>query len=736
MITPAIDFPTNSNVLNAGTDKADMSNKYTDLRSKIIAVTEQEYSFLSTIERKAYAEAAYFLMNDILISEDDIFAGKLEPCNLPDMYPESIAQEISYLKNTVHYQDHHFKSMIFAEKMGLFTRAPGAHVVPAYDQLVQEGIQERIDRVQRCMKNHWTDQKRKHFYKAEWIVLRAMQERILKYAESARKKYELSGSENIKRIYESCDRIAYNRPESFHEAMQLVILTHEHILAEGGSGSISFGRFDQYLYPYYQKDLEIGNITKDTAQKMIIAFWEKIAQYEMSWQNVTLGGCNQNGDDMCNDLTLFCLNASLMTRADQPQVSLRIHKNTPDNVWDKAFEVIRTGMGFPELYNDEVAVKAKMNAGISEEDAWNYSIVGCVELSAGGKEYSHTEGARFNWQKILELILFDGKCCMTGLPWQLSEKHSLSEIHNFQEFYEWYKKELVHFTKFTCHFIDILSKQYTDYWPMPFTSSMMQGCIETGKDITDCGTTYNNLTLNCVGIATVADSLEAIENLVFKENLLSLNDLSDILRKNFEGYEWVQKKLQSYPKYGNNILSVDSKVKDLTEVLTNTLSNMQMKYSGGNFQSGFYTSYFHATMGKLTGASSDGRKSGEALSSSLSPMAGMDINGPTAVINSANRINMEHFSNGMVLDLKFTSEFFSHKTHYQAVRILIEEYFDMGGMEIQFNILERSTLISAQKEPVKYRNLIVRVSGFSAYFVALEESLQNEIIHRTEHQIV
>lgn len=717
-----------------GSDR-ELEMEYTDLRSKIIAVTEKELFSKSIIEKKAYAEAAYFLMNDISIDENDIFAGNLEKCWFANIYPAGLEQEIEYLLKNDRDHNEKYRCMLAAKEIGLFTRAPGAHVVPAYDRLIQEGIQNRIDRIQCHMETCTGNREKENFYAAEIIVLKAMQKRIMNYAVEAGKKYAVWGKDNIKRIQDACNRIAIYPPAGFHEALQLIFLAHEHILAEGGSGSISFGRMDQYLYPYYKKDLESGKITKEEAQEMITAFWRKIAEYEMSWQNVTIGGSDRNGNDMCNDLTIFCMNASLAVRGDQPQVSLRVDKGLPKEVWEKAFELIETGMGFPELYNDEIAVKAKMNAGISEEDAWDYSIVGCVELSAGGKEYSHTEGARLNWQKILELMLNGGECQITGHSWQLAEPHELDEIQDFQQFYAWYKKELEYFTRFVCGFIEGLSIQYGTYWPVPCTSSMMQGCIENGRDVTNCGSIYNNLTLDCVGIATVADSLEAIETLVFKEKIIKLSELAAALRKDFAGYELIHKKILACPKYGNDISSVDTKVKDLTQLFTEILADESTRYSKGVFQAGFYTSYFHATMGELTGASPDGRKSGEALSPSLSPAAGMDKNGPTAVINSAVHMNMEHFSNGMVLDLKLMPDFFRKERYQEPIKMLIEEYFDMGGLEIQFNTLNKGTLLAAQKEPCKYRNLVVRVSGFSAYFVALEESLQNEIMRRTEHQI-
>lgn len=709
------------------------NNGYRDLRSKIIVAAEREFADKSIIERKAYAEAAFFLMNEVHIQNHDVFAGNLKQYYHLGMYPRDMGQELDYLANTRGEGVQEYKRMLTAEEMGLFTRAPGAHVAPAYNVLVQEGVQGRIDRIRSLM--HGKAGGKKHFYAAELAVLCAMQERILTYAKEAMKQYHICKKENLRRISQSCQRIAYNRPGSLFDSIQLVLLAHEHVLAEAGSGSISFGRLDQYLYPFYEKDLNENRITKTGAREMITEFWRKIAEFEMGWQNVTLGGSSSDGADQCNDLTIFCMDASLAVRADQPQLSLRVHKNMPQAVWDKALELIGAGMGFPELYHDEVAVKAKIHAGIAPEDAWDYCVVGCVELSVAGKEYSHLEGARFNWMKILELMLHGGKCPVTGFRWELAESHKLEEINSFQEFYEWYQRELKHFTRFVCRYIDDLSCQYGDYWPVPFLSSMMQGCVEKGRDVTGGGTVYHNLSVNCVGVASVADSLEAIEVLVFKEKRMSLRGLAAILAKDFEGFGPMRERMLSCPKYGNDIPSVDSKVKELTGLFVNTLSEAPRKYGKGKFQAGFYTSYFHATMGAMTGASPDGRKAGEALSGALSPMAGMDKSGPTAVVNSANKVNMEWFGNGMALDLKFNADFFKQERHRKAIRFLIEEYFDQGGLQVQVNAIDKETLLKAKKDPVKYRDIIVRVSGFSAYFVALEENLQDEIIRRTEHKV-
>ena len=601
-----------------------------------------------------------------------------------------------------------------------------------YDALLTEGLQGRIEKTAsfaRAAKGQETY----GFYKAALIVLQGFQANIMRHGAAAKVKYQQNHKENIRQIWESCEKIAYHPPDTFLEAVQLMWLAHKGIVDEADAASISFGRIDQYLYPYYERDLQTGKLTRETAQEILTALWKKIAEMEKSWQNVTIGGSDADGTDRCNELTLMCMQASLAVRGDQPQLSLRVGKHMPDIYWNQAFELIKTGMGFPSLFHDEMAAEAKRNAGVSFADAWDYSIVGCVELTAGGKEYSHTEGARFNWMKIMELMLNQGVCPMTGRTWPLQERTPLNQIDSFQQFYDWYKREFLFFTERLCEFIDVASDQYGGLWPTPFTSALTEGCMEKGKDVTFGGAVYNNLTLDCVGIASTADSLEAIERLVFEKKLVKLEELSVALNRDFEGWGWLREEMLACPKYGNDIDSVDGKMADLVKTFTDALQHMQMKYRQGHYQAGFYTSYFHATMGKLTGASPDGRKAGAALSPSLSPMAGMDGNGPTAVINSANKINMAYFGNGMALDLKFLPSFLESKGHLQALRALVEEYFQGGGLEVQFNVADREELIDAQENPWNHRNLIVRVSGFSAYFITLEKNLQDEIIRRIAH---
>jgi formate C-acetyltransferase len=349
---------------------------------------------------------------------------------------------------------------------------------------------------------------------------------------------------------------------------------------------------------------------------------------------------------MSNEMTLICMEASIIVKADVPLLTLRVHPNLNEKVWETALMLVKSGQGFPAFYNDEAVITARMNAGVSREDAYDYSTLGCVETTIAGREYSHTEGARINMLKLLELMLFQGECTLTGQNWNLKENHNLAEFATFEQFYAWYKIELEALVCKVAKFIDESSILYSEYWPSPYLSSITWGCMENGSDITDNGTKYYNLSINCAGMANTVDSLEAIEQAVFKERSVTFEQLKDAIKNNFLGYEELREKLLKYPKYGNDIDSVDNKMSDLMEFFTETVYKQKMIGNRGKFQCGFYTVMHHALMGIKTGASCDGRYAQTSLANSLSPSQGMDVNGPTAVINSINKISMKYMGNG------------------------------------------------------------------------------------------
>lgn len=677
----------------------------------------------------AYALAVYMMEQDTIVEDDDIFAGKLYGVNTKGMVPD-FNEEVALM------EDKYGKSelseyIINAEKIGLFCRNPGNHFTPAYDELLKKGVPVQLKKYcEKCKKykkkvrldDDNEDKRKLSFYESELILMKSFQDRIERYGKYARKRYELLGPDNLKQIAETCNRILKDKPIHFFDAIQLLIFAHEFVISEAGCGSISFGRIDMYLYPYYRYDIDSEYITQDIAMEYLIALWRKISYFELSWQNITIGGCDENGNDCCNELTLMCMKATSIVKGDQPQLSLRITKETPDSVWDAAVGLIKEGMGFPSLFNDEVAIKAKRNAGVSEEDAKNYCVMGCVELCIPGKEYAHTEGARLNWAKILELMLkkiLDGKIT--------------EQVNTFEQFYDAYKKELIYHTKKICNFIDIASENYALNWPVPFASLLMCGSDADARDVTDNGTVYNNLCVNCVGFATTVDSLQAIRELVYDKKEISIFDLCKVLYNNDSINDSIKDKMLKCSKYGNDIDDVDLIAADLSKVFCKVLAEYQPKHRTGKILPGFYTSYFHADFGKYVGNTPDGRAKETPLSSSLSATSGKDISGPLGLFNSVNKIDMTSYGNGMALDVKFLPSFFDKKDNREALKTAIKTYFDNGGLEVQFNVVDNDTLIKAQEHPENYENLIVRVSGFSAHFVRLEKNLQDEIICRTEH---
>ncbi len=697
-------------------------------------ISEDIREFLETyrkemplILKEAYCFASYLILKDIEVNNSDILAGKWnwEGNNgMKSPYPKGTYQEIEKMQQCGLCSELDFSQIKDAVHMGLIVRSPGGHVVPGYDLFLKNGFDKTKEIIEEYIRHNIGKKEKLIFYESQLIVVKAAQECILRYAKEANR----VGKKDIKK---NCEWIAHRPPDNFCQAVQLLWFLHEFAKDDTQGIVISLGRVDQFLYPWYKEDKQKGVITYDKAFRIMKELWKKLAQQDHGFQNVILGGKDHEGKDVCNDLTQICLECTYEMKTEQPALSLRVHDNMPEQIWDKAFKLISTGIGMPSLFNDEVCILAKMNTGATREDAEDFSIVGCVELTIGGKEFSHTEGLRINWLKVLELMLNNGTCLITNRKWPLKNNYSLDNINDFNELFNWYADELLNVAEKACKFIDRVDEVYGLNWPTPFISALMEGCLENGLDVTLGGTLYNNLSVNNAGMANVVNALQAIEDVVFKKKIIRITDISKIIACNFEGYEELRNIILDCPKYGNNIENVDLKLETLINIFCEYIGSLQCN-RGGKFQAGFYTVQVHGTMGELTGASMDGRKAKTALANSLSPTQGSDINGPTALLNSLKGLPMSKFGNGMVLDLKFTPDFMKKREHVRAVKDLVKVYFANGGMEIQFNVVDRETLLRAQNEPEKYYDLIVRVSGYSAYFVALSKTLQDEIIKRTE----
>ena len=679
--------------------------------------------------QRAYSLLLYAMLKELHIEKEEPLAGKASYRAVNRTYPLGVKEELYQLEKDKRIIESESNLIKDAWDMRLFTRFPGGHVVPGYERLLKRGIGEYLSELrERYITAEKGGNKDKClFYEAEIAAVRSLQELLIRYARTAEE--HMVDSKICRQIKKNCEYISSERPKCLEQALQLLWIMHELMIAEGNIKGISMGRMDQYLYPFYEQDISMGLLSETEAYELILCFWKKFAfdRKALAFQNVTIGGKD-------NPLTALFLKAQLETRANQPMLSLRINQSTSDVIWNKAIDTISTGMGVPALFNDDCIIRAKQYAGISMDDATNYSIVGCVEQTIGGKEYSHTEGLRLNLAKLLELMMFQGFCPVTGKRYLLSRSCELQNFSSFDEFYDWYKAELYFLIDRSCRLLNQADISYGRNWPAPYLSLFMEGCIETGRDVTDGGAVYNNLSINFAGMANVVNAFFAVKKIVYDEKKISLMQIPEILRNDFKGYEDLREEIDRLPKYGNNNREIDKYAESLAEHIILAMER-RTTHRNGRFQAGFYTVTLHAEMGKYMLAAFDGREMGTALASSLSPVQGTDLRGPLAVFHSITKMPMSKMSNGMVLDLKFAPEFFRGGAKKEKIKTAVRAYFDMGGMEIQFNVVERETLLQAQEHPEKYENLLVRVSGFSTYFVELDKVLQDEIIARYMHRI-
>ena len=671
--------------------------------------------------RVAEALGAFLREKDLVMFEEDLLAGFqqgydfTQPFDLPCFDDVETAWPYCRAADPKAEQTDLADAFATGMETGLLSTCLGGHTIPGFERVLALGFGGLAERAGVCQ---------------------AAVDYALRYAARAEELAECAANENrihLAAIAESCRRIAAGPPETFRDAVQLVALTQEIITCEQPCGSLSLGRVDQYLWPFYQADLDAGRLSKDEAFDLVMALWLKLGSLAGSFQNVTLGGLTADGGYLANDLTYMGLRATARLRMDQPLLSLRCHRSMPDELWDEAMELVSLGLGFPSLFNDEVVIDAKTAVGISEADAIDYGIVGCVEMNAPGKEWAQTEAVRLNWAKVLELMLNDGRCTLTDRQTSLIGDRPLAELTTFDAFLASFKELFGRAVDLAARATALRDEGFAKCSPYPFLSSTMDGCLESGLDVVEGGTTYNLLTFNSAGMADVADSLAAIRHIVYEKQSLSLLELAEALRTNFANASELQTELAGLTeRFGNDRSEPDELLRDLTERLHDQLSTYE-NFRGGSWQMGLYTVSAHAFMGACTGALPTGRPAGLSLASGCSPCQGADMTGPTAVVRSLTKLDHRKLGNGVVVDLKFSPSFFTQPGRRRALRDLIETYFDLGGMEIQFNVIDRRTLLAAQADPDAYRDLIVRVSGFSAYFTTLDTVCQNEIIARTEH---
>ena len=594
------------------------------------------------------------------------------------------------------------------------------------------------------------------------------------------------------KIAEACDRVPAKPARSFYEACQSFWFIQQLIQCESSGHSISPGRFDQYMYPHFKHDLDMGIIDHKQAQEYIDCIWVKLndlnkvrdaasaegfAGYGL-FQNLIVGGQNEDGVDVTNDLSYMCLEATMHVRLPQPSLSIRVWNRSPHDLLIKAAAVTREGLGVPAFYNDEVIIPSIMSRGLTLEDARDYCIIGCVEPQKGAKTDGWHDAAFFNMCRPLELVFSNGydKGELIGL-----QTGDVEKMGSFEEFFDAYKRQQHYMIEMMVHADNAVDYAHSVRGVLPFESCLCNDCLKKGISLQEGGAIYNFTGPQGFGIANMTDALLAIKTLVFDEGKVTMAEMKQALADNF-GKGYIPKKsleltteaakaldaqgvevtadmikqlynsflnntvisaekkarydeilsmIEALPKYGNDIPEVDNFAREVGNTYTKPFEKFTNP-RGGMFQAGLYPVSANVPLGYQTGATPDGRLANTPIADGVGPASGRDIMGPTATANSVARLDHGIASNGTLFNQKFHPSALTGYASLEKFVAYLRGYFDQKGMHVQYNVVSRETLLDAQKNPEKYKTLVVRVAGYSALFTTLSRSLQDDIINRTE----
>jgi len=638
------------------------------------------------------------------------------------------------------------------------------HFIADYPKVLNKGMHGIIKEAEERIKElkPWVpgELEKKEFLEAVIISLKAAINFAKRYAKLARemaeKEKESGRKAELEQVAGHCDWVPGKPPRTFWEAMQSLWFSHLLVQIESNGHSMGYGRFDQFMYPFYKKDIDEGKITPEEVVELLECLWIKTTEINKvrAWcstrvvmgypmfQQLTIGGQRIDGKSAINDLSWLALEATANQKLIQPSVSVRWWNECPEDFLVKCAEVINVHRGGqPAMYSDEVIIPSQMGVGISLEDAYNYAIDGCVSPSEPGRARREGPSGGYNMHKVFELALYNGRDPRTGI--QLCPNPGNKDLATFESFDEVMKAtkhQLEYYNQQGATGLLCIERAYAELTPTPFASALMDDCIQTGKDIEWGGAHYNTLFLRGVGMANIGNSLAAIKKLVFEEKKLTGAQLMHAIETNFEdtsttptGPE-IQQMCLAAPKYGNDDDYVDLLVKEPTRHAMVDLRGYT-SWTGGRGGFALLPVSQNVPMGEVIGATPDGRKAGIPTAEGCSPTRGTDIKGPTAAVKSVAKLDHVLGDNGTLLNQKFSPTVLKDVTGLRKLAALIKTYFDLKGMHIQFNVVDVETLREAQKHPEKYADLMVRVAGYSALFTSLDPAMQEDIIMRTEHTI-
>ncbi|HEY76742.1 MAG TPA: glycyl radical protein [Thermoflexia bacterium] len=648
-----------------------------------------------------------------------------------------------------------------AYEAGVFTefmeqRAPGHTVLD--DKIYRKGFLDFRREIEESLARlDYLNDPEAYDKQEELKAMRICVDALIRFAERhAEKAEELARQEQdpqrraeLERIAEVCRHVPAHPPRDFWEAIQYYWFVHLGVTTELNTwDAFSPGRLDQHLYPFYKKGLKEGTLTREQAEELLQCLWIKfnnqpappkvgVTAAESStytdFAQINLGGLWPDGTDGVNEVTYLILDVVEEMRLLQPSASIQVSKKNPDRFIKRAARIIRTGFGQPSVFNADLIVQELIRQGKSIEDARCGGSSGCVEVGAFGKE-SYILTGYFNMPKVLEITLNNGVDPRTGKRIGL-ETGDPTTFTSFEELFEAYRQQLRYFIDIKIRGNNVIERLYARYLPAPFLSILIDDCIARGKDYHDGGARYNTTYIQGVGLGTMADALTAIKYHVFDRGTLTMAELLEALRADFAGpYERMrQMLLNRTPRYGNDDDYADEVMRAVFEAYFEAIDG-RPNTKGGFYRINLLPTTVHVYFGSVVGATPDGRRAWTPLSEGVSPVQGADRNGPTAVVRSVAK--MDHVrTGGTLLNMKFTPQVLRTDGDLDKLVQLIRTYFRLDGHHIQFNVVDAATLRAAQRNPEQYRDLIVRVAGYSDYFCDLTKALQDEIIARTEHEI-
>lgn len=624
------------------------------------------------------------------------------------------------------------------------------HICPDSALWLKLGPKGLMEKAKKKLKT--CDESQKEFYECTILVLEGAMNFMMRYHDHIMNMLDDIEDEykkTLKNVANICMNLSKRPPVTFHEAVQSLWFLFVILHMESNASSFSPGRMDQYMYLYYQKDIESGTITKQEALEILECLWLKFnqivylrnqnsAKYFAGFPigfNIAIGGVDEKGNDTYNELSMLCLKAQYHLGLPQPNLSVRLNKNSSHELMQEAIKVVAKGSGMPQFFNDEAIINTMIkDLGIEERDARNYAIVGCVELTTHGNNLGWSDAAMFNLNKALELTLNNGKCLLTNEQIGL-DLGNLETYETFKDLENAFQRQIDHFIAEMMKAEVIVEKAHQDCLPTAFLSSVIDDCLDKGLDVTCGGAKYNLSGIQMIQVANLADSLAAIKSLVYDGKMISKHELLEALKANFKDHEITQTMLlNKVPKYGNDVKWVDELGAQWAGYFRERMKDYT-NYRGGPYHTGMYTVSAHVPMGENVGASPDGRNALTPLADGgMSPVYGRDMTGPTAVLKSVSRMKDSYTTNGGLLNMKFLPEFFNSEAGMMKFENFLRAFVDLEIPHIQFNVVRCEDLLDAKVHPENHKSLTIRVAGYTAYFVELAGKLQDEIIERTAYE--